>query len=572
MPYLMYLGRSLLRRPKRHLSLLVILTCAFILPLLISVYRDSSAYGARRQLLEMTSGETFQIMNAAEEDAALFENIGGLSEPRYDNGVIYLHILSDAEWKDPMAVSTYAEKLDGLIKLSCSPRLRLVSYDYDLAHGVIDGFSGSEQSALLALNLFIILLSALIVGSAYKSHIRRFSSDIGILRSLGAEDRQIFAIFIAEFAVVFAMSAAAAVAISAWVMKILFAAYLEVDAGEGIAWIIFRIDPLNIAFHIAVFFAVLLAVITVTLVRSFRESAVSEMRADIQSAEMKKKLPKLKFRSTPEKSLASLWLSRTNGTYKSCLFVAIPIITVFLFLFGYLSLDADFISEAPEFELWITKDSPNFGGFMQEDIDYIESLPQVESVKCLRDAPLEIFRESAGGLMIDQIRIKLSSPELHKEVDELLTERFFGAEYNIRDLQAVAEQGAEMSKGIYLMLAFIFSAMFLFAAIIIYMKLRDYIFDSGKTVKTLSTLGATEKTVTSSYLRQSAVSAAAAAAVPAVLSLILLVLAAIPAAVKPSPDLRLCAVYIGVSALTVAAFTLPVGRAVKEILRKRGGI
>ena len=452
----MYLGRSLLRRPKRHLSLFVILTCAFILPLLISIYRDSSAYGARRQLLEMTSGETFHIMNAAEEDAALFENIGGLSEPRYDNGVIYLHILSDAEWKNPMAVSTYAEKLDRLIKLSGSTRLRLVSYDYGIAHGVIDGFSGSEQPALLALNLFIILLSALIVGSAYKSHIGRFSSDIGILRSLGAEDRQIFAIFIAEFAVVFAMSAAVAVAVSAGVMKLLFAAYLEVDAGEGIAWIIFRIDPLNIAFHIAVFFAVLLAVITVTLVRSFRESAVSEMRADIQSAEMKKKLPKLKFRSTPEKSLASLWLSRTNGTYKSCLFVAIPIITVFLFLFGYLSLDADFISEAPEFELWITKDSPNFGGFMQEDIDYIESLPQVESVKCLRDAPLEIFKESAGGLMIDQIRIKLSSPELHKEAEELLAERFSGAEYNIRDLQAVAEQGAEMSKGIYLMLAFIF--------------------------------------------------------------------------------------------------------------------
>ena len=572
MPYLMYLGRSLLRRPKRHLSLFVILTCAFILPLLISVYRDSSAYGAQRQLLEMTSGEAFHIMNASEEDAALFENIGGLSEPRYDNGVIYLHILSDAEWKDPMAVSTYAEKLDGLIKLSGSTLLRLVSFDYGIAHGVIDGFSGSEQPALLALNLFIILLSALIVGSAYKSHIGRFSSDIGILRSLGAEDRQIFAIFIAEFAVVFAMSAAAAVAISAGVMKILFAAYLEVDAGEGIAWIIFRIDPLNIAFHIAVFFAVLLAVITVTLVRSFRESAVSEMRADIQSAEMKKKLPKLKFRSTPEKSLASLWLSRTNGTYKSCLFVAIPIITVFLFLFGYLSLDADFISEPPEFELWITKDSPGFGGFMQEDIDYIESLPQVESVKCLRDAPLEIFKKSAGGLMIDQIRIKLSSPELHKEVDELLAERFSGAEYNIRDLQAVAEQGAEMSKGIYLMLAFIFSAMFLFAAIIVYMKLRDYVFDSGKTVKTLSTLGASEKTVASSYLRQSAVSAAAAAAVPAVLSLMLLVLAAIPAAVKPSPDLRLCAVYIGVSALTVAAFTLPVGRAVKEVLRKRGGI
>ncbi len=569
MSYLIYLKRSLMRRPKRHLSLFVILTCAFILPLLISIYRDSSAYGTEQMLLDWTKGETFHILNAAEDDVALFENIGGLSEPRYEDGIIYLHILSDDEWKNFDSFNGYGFRISGVIDSMAETCLTVRAFEYNYAHGIPDDSSASEQSALLILNLFIILLSSLVVGSAYKSHIRRFSSDMGILRSLGAEDRQIYAIFIAEFAVVFAMSAATAVAISAGVMKLLFAAYLEVDGVDGLAWVIFRMNPLNTALHIAVFFAVLLVVILRTLIKSSRESAVSAMREDIQSSEMKNKLPKMKFKATPEKSLASLWLSRTNKTYAGCLWVSVPIITVFLFLFGYLSLDADFISEAPEYELWITKDA-TFGGFAREDIDYIKSLPQVESVKCLRDAPEEIFNQATDGLMIDQIRIKLTSPGLHKEVESLLSSRFTGMEYTIRNFQAVAEQGAEMSKGIYLMLAFIFSAMFLFAAIIIYMKLRDYISDSRKTVRTLSTLGASDKTVTSSYLRQSAVSAVIATAAPAALSVILLILAAIPAAVKPSPDLRLCAVYLAVSALTVGAFILPVYRSVKEILEKRG--
>ena len=127
-----------------------------------------------------------------------------------------------------------------------------------------------------------------------------------------------------------------------------------------------------------------------------------------------------------------------------------------------------------------------------------------------------------------------------------------------------------MSKGIYLMLAFIFSAMFVFAAIIVYMKLRDYIADSEKTLRTLSTLGATEQVVTSSYLRQSAVSATVATLAPAVLSILLLLLATIPAAVKPSLDLSLCAVYFGVSAMTVCTFMLPIRRALKENFGKRG--
>lgn len=565
---LLYLKRSLLRRPKRHLSLFVILVCAFVLPLLISIYRDSSEYGERLRILSETRGETFHILNAREEDLSLFEGLRGLSEPFYEDGIIYLHILSEDEWRDFWALDGYSSQISDIIRSAAENRLMLRCFEYDYANAIPDASQNLQQVSLVVLNMFIIFISSLTVGSAYKSHIRRFSADMAVLRSLGAEEKQIYAIFLCEFAIVFAMSAAAAVAISAGVMKLLFSAYLEVNGVDGLAWVIFKINPLSTMLHIAFFFAVLLVVIMRTLVKASKESTVSAMRGDIQSYELKKKLPKMKIKAKPEKTLASLWLKRTNRVHASCLWVTIPLMTVFLFLFGYLSLDAEFVSQPPEYELWITKDA-TFGGFSQKDIDYVSSLPEVEAADCRQDAPTELFNKEAGGLMIDQMRIKLTSPELHKEVESLLKSRFAGMEYTIDNFQAVAEQGAEMSKGIYLMLAFIFSAIFVFNAVIVYMKLRDYIDDCKKTLRTLSTLGAAERIVTSSYLRQSAASAAAATLVPTVLSIALLLLATIPAAIKPSPDLSLLAVYSCVGALTVCTFMLPVRRALKENFGKR---
>lgn len=72
MEYLVYLRRSLRRRPARHLTILLIMTCALVLPLLFSIYLDSSEYGECQQLISWTKGETFHINNAREEDCAIF--------------------------------------------------------------------------------------------------------------------------------------------------------------------------------------------------------------------------------------------------------------------------------------------------------------------------------------------------------------------------------------------------------------------------------------------------------------------------------------------------------------------
>ncbi len=93
MSYFLYLKQSFRRRPMWHLNIYVIITCALILPLLFSIYLDSSSYGWSQQLISMAKGETFHIANADEKDAEVFRNIEGLSEPYWEDGTVYVHIL-----------------------------------------------------------------------------------------------------------------------------------------------------------------------------------------------------------------------------------------------------------------------------------------------------------------------------------------------------------------------------------------------------------------------------------------------------------------------------------------------
>lgn len=69
-----YLRRSFQRRFLRHFSLFWIMLCAFLLPLVVSTYRDSMEYGARLQLNSLSKGCALHILDAAPEDLELFRN------------------------------------------------------------------------------------------------------------------------------------------------------------------------------------------------------------------------------------------------------------------------------------------------------------------------------------------------------------------------------------------------------------------------------------------------------------------------------------------------------------------
>ncbi len=149
MKYLLYLKKSLIRQPKLHLTLYVILTCAFILPLLFSIYIDSSDYGFQQDLLNSSKGETFHIANATEDDCKYFENIEGLSQPYFEEGTIYLHILSDDEWKNEELSISYEMKLKKFLPSDKADTLKITVFTYDSAHGIInDAVSISNQKTL----------------------------------------------------------------------------------------------------------------------------------------------------------------------------------------------------------------------------------------------------------------------------------------------------------------------------------------------------------------------------------------------------------------------------------------
>lgn len=64
---------------------------------------------------------------------------------------------------------------------------------------------------------------------------------------------------------------------------------------------------------------------------------------------------------------------------------------------------------------------------------------------------------------------------MNAQVEEALLARFTGAEYQLTNRQSGADFLREMSSGVYLLLAYIFSALFLFILLIIYVRLCDYI-------------------------------------------------------------------------------------------------
>ena len=163
MTYLCYLKRSFGRNPKRHLSLFIVVTCALILPLLISIYRDSDAYGMEQYLLDQTKGETYHIANATEEDVSYFENIAGLSAPSFQEGTIYLSILSDEEWKDKETVVYYDSIVQQQVVATGNESLTVYGYSYENAHGISTDEGGflATQEILLVINLFISLANGI---------------------------------------------------------------------------------------------------------------------------------------------------------------------------------------------------------------------------------------------------------------------------------------------------------------------------------------------------------------------------------------------------------------------------
>ena len=651
MTYLLYMKRSFTRNPRRHAALFAVLTCAFLLPLLICIYRDSNAWGTRQYLLTRSAGETYHIGNATEVDVPYFEGIRGLSAPVYRDGTIYLHILSDEEWRNAESVTVFENEIRKRMEASGNEALLPTAFSYEYAHGIsTDSSHLSGQRILLLINMLVILLSISVVRSAYQSHLKRFPSDIGTLRACGASRRQISTLFAAELAAVFLLAAACAVVISVVSLKALFTAFLEIRH-DSLAWLIFHVEPMNILLHLAVFFVTLGLSLGMTLHRYSREPARALLNDAENMPKVKRGRKPLRWRFTPAATLCGLWRSRTNRSLSSCLAVSVPVMAVFLLLFNILTVALQVTGAEEEWGLKVSRSSHGGEGFSAEDMAYVSSLegveqarpvyepdgyillpespedlgaaaqtlskyeiavshkaergvgdvlrlcrseayynvngrikqPAPEDVTALTVAALtdtkpsgwaldiyvsdELYADIIASELATGIEIALTDPAMNAQVEAALRTHFAGAEYAVTNRQSGADFLREMSSGVYLLLGYIFAALFLFILLILYVRLCDYIEGSRPLIRSLHRLGASKRTLYRSYIRQDGISAAAAVAAPFLISLPLTALLCVWQKAPLHLDGGMLTVYAALAALLLFTYWHPVHRSLKRVLR-----
>lgn len=541
MSYLLYLKRSFTRSPRRHMTLFVVLTCAFLLPLLISIYRDSNAWGTRQHLLTRSAGEAYHIGNATEADVPYFEGIRGLSEPVFRDGTIYLHFLSDEDWKDMEKVTVHENEILKRMEASGNESLLPIAFSYEYAHGIsTDPSYLSGQRVLLLVNLLVIQLSVSVVHSAYQSHLKQFSADVGTLHACGAGRRQIAVLFIAEFLAVFLL-----------LFNILTIALQVTGVNEewGLRVSVSFIEGKGFSAEDMSYVAALEGVKQTRSVYDPEGYVLLSEAPDVVG-----QLLRIRPYSGIEnaKGLLSKYEVAVSRKSES----------------GYGIGDVLRICHSEKCY------EPD-GTVKQPDSADVTSL----TVAVLTDAKPsgwapdiyvsdELYAEITASEPVKAIEIALTESSMNAQVEAALKMRFTGAEYAVANHQSGAEFLREMSSGVYLLLGYIFAALFLFILIIIYVRLCDYIETCRGIIRSLHILGAPRRMLYISYVRQDAVSAVMAVTAPFLICMPLTALLCAWQKARFTLDGGMLAVYAALSALLFAAYYFPIHRSLRRVMRR----
>lgn len=376
-----YLRRSFKRRPLQHLSLLWVLMCAFMLPLVVSVYRDSMIYGYHLQKLDFSKGQAIHISGAQPEDVALLRGIDGLTEPYYEDRLIYLNFASEEAWNRYSEIGDQVE-LSNLIKSRLSQNGRDTSgvdvyfYSYQDVKGIAtDLLELSSLKKMQILSLALLLFSGLIVQSAYRNHIAAFAPELRELAALGATKGQMIRMFLLELGILFPLAAAGAVGISYGVMRILYKQYLEQTLNTSIVARVFHMDPKNTAVQIGFYLLVCLGALGFSLLKKPGRKQVKAFK-------------------NSSSSLARLWTKRTRPPFVQCLLILVPLITAFVVLFNrYLGSYASYLQEAQSVKISIFAIS----GMKQEELDFVSSLSGIRRVEPIREFDNFYHLDEPGG-------------------------------------------------------------------------------------------------------------------------------------------------------------------------------
>lgn len=394
-----YLLRSFRRRPWRHISLAWILMCAFLLPLVVSVYRDSLIYGVRLQEFDFHKGQAIHISGAQPEDTAWFQDIDGLTAPYYEDGTIYMTYDSRESEKRYQDVHEQVA-LSNLLKSKATQSeqsLEVMFFDIDFS-SLSDPYMKTTLGKMQLLNLALLFFSGLVVQAAYRNHIDSFTRELTDILAMGATKGQTVGMFLLEFLLVFPLSSAGAIGISYAVMHLLYEKYLGNTAASAAIWRVFHMDPGSTALQIGFYLLVCLGAMLYALLKKPAKTRIAKPRKAA--------------------SLPRLWMQRTKTPFVSCLAILIPLFAAFVILFNqYLGTYAKTVYSSQDAR--ITVDSFTMRSLSQAELDSISAIPGVNRVEPTWDfsEPYMLSTPDQNTLMVSihlAEELPAGSPELEK--------------------------------------------------------------------------------------------------------------------------------------------------------------
>lgn len=397
MPF--YLLRSFKRRPLRHISLAWILMCAFLLPLVVSVYRDSLVYGVRLQDFDFHKGQAIHISGAQPEDTAWFQDIDGLTAPYYEDGTIYMTYdsrESEERYQDGHELIALTNLLKSKATQS-EQSLEVMFFGIDHS-SLNDPYMKTTLGKMQLLNLALLLFAGLIVQAAYRNHIDSFSQELADILAMGATKGQTIGMFLLEFLLVFPLPSAGAIGISYAVMHLLYEKYLGNTAASAAIWRVFHMDPGSTALQIGFYLLVCLGAMLYALLKKPPQTRIAKPRKAA--------------------SLPRLWMQRTKTPFVSCLAILIPLFAAFVILFNqYLGTYAKTVYSSQDAR--ITVDSFTMRSLSQAELDSISAIPGVNRVEPTWDfsEPYMLSTPDQNTLMVSihlAEELPAGSPKLEK--------------------------------------------------------------------------------------------------------------------------------------------------------------
>ena len=395
----LYLLRSFKRRPLRHISLAWILLCAFLLPLVVSVYRDSLVYGVRLQDFDFHKGQAIHISGAQPEDTAWFQDIDGLTAPYYEDGTIYMTYDSGESEERYQDVHEQVALINLLKSKARQSNQALEVMFYDIDHsGLNDPYMKTTLGKMQLMNLALLLFAGLIVQAAYRNHIESFSRELADILTMGATKGQTIGMFLMEFLLVFPLSSAGAIGISYAVMHILYEKYLGNTAASAAIWRVFRMDPGSTALQIGFYLLVCLGAMLYALLKKPPQTRIAKPRKAA--------------------SLPRLWMQRTKTPFVSCLAILIPLFAAFVILFNqYLGTYAKTVYSSQDAQIIV--ESSAMRQLSQAELDSISAIPGVNRIEPTWDfsEPYMLSTPAQNTLMVSihlSEELPEGSPELEK--------------------------------------------------------------------------------------------------------------------------------------------------------------